>query len=794
MSDRTKFTVRPFSRPARSDLKDVLRVNLSASALLSLKLRAGDLCLLQKDGGSDCTATAWQAVEKIQDTVIQISKVLQDLHGLKLGDKISVSNAAAPVRDARTVEVRELSQSEAPLSPDDDQLSDEDRPHWEWLLHDPLSRAEHLICGLQFDSIQGRGQKRSFMISRLDAIGPNPIHGVYKFVTSTTISILNREDHPANDPSPQNLAGLQASEGRIGGLRRQLEQINLLLRRFESAYQNLTNLYNYRPSQGLLLYGPKGTGKSLVIDEMAALSWRNVIRWSAVFPARVNLGEQLLKIFSDALNQQPCLMIIEELDALAPKRNSQEISVSSLLPSLRKGFELIRKGAVVVVSEVRHPNEIDDSLRAHTRFGIEIELPVPAASGRFDILRCIRGNADQPSEEVLSEIAERTHGYVGADLAALYQRIIETAAHRTLASQESTDHRPDGLTLNGSSSEPSHPSASLTQITLTILPTDILTALPLIRPSAMQEVFLSNPNVHWHDIGGHQQTKLRLRRAITRPVHHPHTLARLNLRTNRGILLYGPPGCSKTLLVKALATESGLNFLAVKGAELISMYVGESERAVREVFRKARAASPSIIFFDEFDAIASARNGGGSTGGTNTSGAHLNVLTTLLNEMDGFEQLRNVLIVAATNRPEILDPALLRPGRLDNLVYVGPPDLQARTEILRLWLSKSDPAEDVEAGVLAESMEGYSGAEIVSVCETAGGFAMDEEEEGREGAGEGETFGDGEKEVKKGGEEVKIRMDHLRTALGEVKRGITDEVVRAYEEWGLGRGGVGIKS
>jgi AAA family ATPase len=778
MSDKARFTVRPFSRPARPDLKDALRVNLSASTLLSLKLRAGDLCLLQQDGSSGRPAIAWQAVEKIQDTVIQISKVLQDLCGLKLGDKLSVISVATPVCDAGTVGIREVMQNGSSAVPADDQLSDEDRPHWEWLLHDPLSRAEHLICGLQFDSIQARGQKRSFVISQLDDADSRSPVSIRKLAPSTKVSILSTEDQTRTEQALDKDTRLAVSGTRIGGLGRQLEQINLLLRRFEPVFQALVSQYNYQPSRGLLLYGSKGTGKSLVIDELAASQWRNVIRWSAISSGRIDHGEQLLKAFSDALSQQPCLMIIEQLGALALKRSSLEGSTSSFLPAIRKGFELIRNSAVLVVSEVRHPNDIDDSLRAQTRFGIEIELPVPAANGRLEILRCIRGNADQPSEEILSDIAERTHGYVGADLVALYQRIIEIAAHRTLALQKSIDLQLNDLTLNGSPEEPFHPYTATIQPTLAIIPTDILTALPAIRPTAMQEVFLSNPSIHWHDIGGHASTKLRLRRAITRPLHHPSTMTRLNLRTNRGILLYGPPGCSKTLLVKALATESGLNFLAVKGAELVSMYVGESERAVREIFRKARAASPSIIFFDEFDSIAPARNSGG--GG---SGSNLNILTTLLNEMDGFEQLHNVLIVAATNRPEILDPALLRPGRLDNLVYVGPPDLQARKEILTLWLAKSDPGEDVDVGVLAGWMEGYSGAEIVSVCETAGGLAMDEEEE-REKEEENE-----EEEKGKGGNEVKIHMQHLKQAVGEVKRGITNEVVRAYEEWGAGRGG-----
>ncbi|ERF76763.1 hypothetical protein EPUS_02302 [Endocarpon pusillum Z07020] len=779
MSARTKFTVRPLSRPPRSDLKDALRVNISASALLSLKLRPGDLCLLQQDASPERPAIAWQAVEKIQDNVIQISKMLQDLYGLKLGDKISLSNTNTAVQDAHAVKVREVVELESspPIGP----LSDEDRAHWAWLLYDPLSRAECLMCGLHFDSVQARGQKRNFIISKIDGVDSHSSSTICRFTPATTVSILSRADQPASDRMVEGLRGIKLDETRIGGLRRQLDQINLLLRRFEPQFQNLTRHYNYQPSQGLLLYGPKGTGKSLVIDTLADIPWRSVIRWSAVSLGRNDLAEQLLNRFSESLHQQPCLMIIEQLEILACKRGTMEdSSYSSLVPALRQGLELIRKAAVLVVAEVRHPNNIDDSLRAQTRFGIEIELPVPAANGRLEIMRCIRGNADQPDDAILQDVADRTHGYVGADLFALYQRILETAAHRTLALQENMEHQLNSPPLGSSTHQSSHPFQPDSQPNLTILSTDINTALSSTRPTAMQEVFLETPNIHWSDIGGQQHTKQRLQRAVTRPIRNQSSMQRLNLRTNRGVLLYGPPGCSKTLLAKALATESGLNFLAVKGAELVSTYVGESERAVREVFRKARAASPSIIFFDEFDSIASVRSGGGSS--SPTGGSNLNILTTLLNEMDGFEQLRNVLIVAATNRPEILDPALLRPGRLDNLVYVGPPDVQARKEILRLWLKKSDAAEDVDVDLLAEMTEGYSGAEMVSICETAGGFAMDDEEV-EQGSGEGEEEGGD------GGGGVKIGMDHLRRAVGEVRRGITDELVRGYVDWGTGRGG-----
>jgi AAA family ATPase len=295
---------------------------------------------------------------------------------------------------------------------------------------------------------------------------------------------------------------------------------------------------------------------------------------------------------------------------------------------------------------------------------------------------------------------------------------------------------------------------------LIIIAEDITIALSKIRPSAMQEIFLETPNVRWSDIGGQHDIKERLRLAIEEPLTMADAMARLNLKPEKGVLLYGPPGCSKTMLVKALAAEAGLNFLAVKGAEIVSMYVGESERSIREIFRKARAASPSIIFFDEFDAIASNRK------------SELKVLETLLNEMDGFEELRNVFIVAATNKPEAIDPALLRPGRFDNIVYVGLPDLEARRGIIQLFFDKSvvvvgdwdlaDADDATPAGALAGMTQGYSGAEIVNICQNAGRLAMR-------------------------GKRDHIAWADLMKALQAQPHGVSKQMLEGYETWGKDR-------
>ena len=815
---KTIFTVRPLSRPARTDLRDALRVNLSASALFSLKSKAGDLCFIQKDSSDNVPGQpviAWQAAEKIHDNVVQISKLLQDLSGLNLGDKVSISKGATSAENAQVVTLTELPPDGNPDGTEaaNARISDEDISHWAWLMGDPLSRAEVLTCGLYFESIPFRGQKPRFVISKIDATSSNSTNAkICKFGSETRVDIVRKGKDNVDDESTKSTIWPQVKSDGIGGQRSAVEQINRLLRSFDPTFRTLTQPFNYQPTQGILLYGLKGVGKTLMIDQIATSSWNAVIR----IQVQTDRPENIQSVFKEARSEQPALIILEDIEALSSQsatdyNNSPR---AELVSALCRGFQQIQDAAIVVVAEARHPNDVHEGLRTPHRLGIEVELQIPSADGRLEVLRCIRGAADQPSDDVLEDIAQRTHGYVGADLFALYQQLIETAAHRNLEALDKTERgkpnsigEPPDSIVDGTSTttEPS-------QTTLVIDPEDIAAALAVVRPTAMQEIFLEKPNVRWHDIGGNRQTKKHLQRSVERPLRLAATMSRLNLRGERGILLYGPPGCSKTLLAKALASESGLNFLAVKGAELVSMYVGESERAVREVFRKARAASPSIIFFDEFDAIACGRQkSGSSSSGGGGSSSNMNILTTLLNELDGFESLRNVLVLAATNRPEILDSALLRPGRLDKLIYVGPPDLEARIEILHLWLAKSrvdwdgqaqarhvfgkhewlaksrinwneqtrtwhicgsEKTHDLGVNVtgLAGMLDGYSGAEVTRVCETAGGLALDEAEENK---------GDDDPE----NHEVKIRMDHLTNATTIVNKGITPTVIKSYVEW-----------
>ncbi|WVQ90580.1 hypothetical protein IAS59_004360 [Cryptococcus gattii] len=374
------------------------------------------------------------------------------------------------------------------------------------------------------------------------------------------------------------------------------------------------------------------------------------------------------------------------------------------------------------------PNSIDPALRRPGRFDREIEIGVPDVKGRREILDIMLSKIPHSlSEGDLSSLAARTHGYVGADLFSLVRESASAAISRFHLS-----------------SSPSNSEPVLTNV-------DILSTLPSIRPSAMREVFVETPTVRWSDIGGQQDVKQKLKECIEWPLMHRDTFKRLGVEAPRGVLLYGPPGCSKTMTAKALATESGINFIAVKGPELLNKYVGESERAVREIFRKARAASPSIIFFDEIDALGSARSDDHTLSG---------VLTSLLNEMDGVEELSGVTVVAATNRPDVLDSALMRPGRLDRILYVGAPDFETRKDIFRIRMATMAVEPGVNVEQLAEITEGCSGAEIVSVCQDAALAAMNESLDA-----------------------PYVKGSHLVNSAHTVRRRITPDMIAFFEEW-----------
>ena len=528
----------------------------------------------------------------------------------------------------------------------------------------------------------------------------------------------------------------------IGGLQEEIRKIREMVE-LPLKYPELFERLGVEAPKGVLLYGPPGTGKTLLAKAVA--NETNAAFFSISGPEIMSKfygesEERLREIFRQAEENAPSIIFIDEIDAIAPKREEVtgevEKRVVSQLLALMDGLK--PRGRVVVIGATNRPNAIDPALRRPGRFDREIEIGVPNKQGRLEILQIHTRGMPLAEDVDLERIASVTHGFVGADLEALCKEAAMRALRRILPQ---IDFEKESI-----------PAEILNKIVVTM--NDFMEALKDVEPSAMREVLVEVPTVKWEDIGGLADVKLELQEAVEWPLKYPEVFEHLDAKPPKGILLYGPPGTGKTLLAKAVANESEANFISIKGPELLSKWVGESERAVREVFRKARQAAPSIIFFDEIDSIAPVRGGG-----YGDSHVTERVISQLLTEMDGLEELRGVVVIAATNRPDIIDPALLRPGRFDKLLYVPPPDLEARKEVLKIHLRKKPLAEDVDIDEIAKRTEGYTGADLAAVCNTAVMLAVREHIMANKNP----------EEAKKNVKDVKVCKRHFDEALKKVK-------------------------
>ncbi|RLJ06765.1 MAG: AAA family ATPase, partial [Candidatus Aenigmatarchaeota archaeon] len=496
------------------------------------------------------------------------------------------------------------------------------------------------------------------------------------------------------------------------------------------------------PPKGVLLYGPPGTGKTLLAKAVANESGANFIAISGPEIMSKWYGEsekRLRDIFAEAEKNAPSIIFIDEIDAIAPKREEVtgevERRVVAQLLALMDGMK--SRGKVIVIAATNRPDALDPALRRPGRFDREIEIGVPDKKGRKEILQIHTRNMPLAKDVDLDWLADVTYGFVGADLEALCKEAAMAALRRVLP----------GISWK---KEKELPKEVLEKLQVTMQ--DFKTALKLVGPSAMREVLVEVPNVRWSDIGGLEEVKQLLKEVVEWPLKHPEIFKRMGIKPPSGILLYGPPGTGKTLLAKAVANESGANFISVKGPEIYTMWVGESERKIREVFRRAKQVAPAIIFFDEIDAIAPRR---GLEVGTRVSET---VVSQILTEMSGLEELHNVVVIAATNRPDILDPALLRPGRFDRQILVPAPDYKARLEIFKIHTRKMPLAKDVSLEELAKQTEGYSGADIEAVCREAALNALREDIKAKE-----------------------VRKKHFKKALEKVKPSITPKLMEFYK-------------
>mgnify|MGYP001105917717 CR=1 FL=1 len=520
-------------------------------------------------------------------------------------------------------------------------------------------------------------------------------HGIVRVSPNTALQILS-------EPIPEKKGIAKVTYEDVGGLQEEIQRVREMVElplRHPELFQRL----GIEPPKGVLLHGPPGCGKTRLAQAVANESDANFFNINGPEIMSKFYGEseaRLREVFQKAQESSPSILFIDELDAIAPKREEVtgevERRVVAQLLALMDGLE--SRGNIVVIGATNRPNALDPALRRPGRFDREIEIGIPDKNGRYEILQIHTRGMPLAEDVNLVRLAEISHGYTGADIAALSREASMRALRRYLPEIDLEAERV--------------PSEVLEKMEVRM--EDFWNAYREITPTAMREVEVEVPTVHWDEIGGLEEVKQQLMEAIEWPLKKPEAFKRMGIKPPKGILLYGPPGCGKTLVARAVATESEANFISIKGPQVYSKWVGESEKAIREVFRKARLSSPSIVFFDELDSIIPARGFGYAD-----SGVTERVISQLLTELDGIETLQNVVVIGATNRPDILDPAVLRPGRLDRLIYVNAPDEETRLQIFKLYTANMPLNMDVDLQYMAKITRGYSGADIETMCREA---------------------------------------------------------------------------
>jgi transitional endoplasmic reticulum ATPase len=654
------------------------KARLDPETMLLLKISPGDLVAIE--GKRRTVAKVWRAlVEDWNQRKIRIDNFTRLNAGVSIGDAVKVVKIADEVEAKRVV-----------LAPP------EDLPK-----KIPIANNPHVVNGL-IDFPIAKNDSVPIMLG-LPFIQPQIVaFKVVEIEPEEAVIITKNTSIEFSDKPAVGFEGIKRfSYEDIGGLKDELqrlrETIELPLRHPE-LFQKL----GIEPPKGVLLYGPPGTGKTLIAKAVASESGAHFISIAGPEVISKYYGEseqRLREVFEEARENSPSIIFIDELDSIAPRREEVtgevERRVVAQLLTMMDGLE--ERGQVVVIGATNRVDAIDAALRRPGRFDREIEIGVPSELDRIEILK-IHSRGMPLAEDVRIEIlAQQTHGFVGADLAALAREAAIRALRRYLPDLDLDAEEVPAEVLDS----------------LRVLASDFRSAQRDVGPSAMREVMLEVSHVKWDNVGGLEDAKTEVREAVEYPLTHRQKFEDLGIEPPRGVLLYGPPGTGKTLIAKAVASESGANFIPVRGPQLLSKWVGESERAVREVFKKARQVAPSIIFFDEVDALAPAR-------GT-SSDSHVidNVLNQILTEMDGLEELKDVVVMGATNRPDIVDPALLRAGRFDRLVYIGEPTFEDRKKIIQIH-TRYMPLQDSALEEIMNLTESYSEEAIAEIVEKLG--------------------------------------------------------------------------
>ena len=705
-------------RVAEAEQSDVGRkiARIDPDVAQQLEISAGDALELSSLG-KKTTVLHWPAKERDRGKgLVRIDGNLRNRLDVGINDSIEIKKVQA--KNAQTVTL-------APTEPL--RIVGAEGYLGEYLLGSLLSTGDTIPISIM-------GQRVNLVVISTKPSGP-------VLITDATEMMVSEESAKAVQVAKEGGVPSISYED-IGGVRNEISRVREMIE-LPLRHPELFKRLGVEAPKGVLLYGPPGTGKTLLAKAVAHETNANfyTIGGPEIMSKYYGESEEKLRnIFKNAEEKAPSIIFIDEIDSIAPKREEVtgevERRIVAQLLSLMDGMST--RGKVVVIGATNRINAIDPALRRPGRFDREIEIGVPDKEGRLEILQIHTRGMPLDKDVDLEKIASMSHGFVGADLQSLAKEATIRALRKVLPEIDLTAE--------------SIPSDTLRKIIVTM--DDFTNVLQEMEPSALREVFVEVPNVTWNDIGGLSDVKQELQEAVEWPLKYQSLFTHSDAVPPKGILLYGPPGTGKTLIAKAAAHESEANFISIKGPELLSKWVGESEKGVREVFRKARGAAPCIVFFDEIDSIAPTRGGAGSD-----SHVTERLISQLLTELDGLEILTNVVVIAATNRPDIIDPALLRPGRFDRLLFVPPPDKESRVQVFKIHTKKKPLADDVKIDQLANKTEGYTGADIAALASAAVMLALREHVA---------KYKD-PKEAERTKEELKIHMSHFEEAMKKIR-------------------------
>jgi transitional endoplasmic reticulum ATPase len=736
--EKKKAPNRLFVEEAVNDDNSV--VSMHPNTLQKLQLFRGDAVLIKGKKRKDTVCIVLHD-ETCDESKIRMNKVVRNNLRVRLGDIISV-HQCQDIKYGKRIHVLPL----------DDTIEGLSGNLFELYLKPYFLEAYRPVR--KGDTFLVRGGMRAV---EFKVVETDPAE--YCIVAPETV--IHCEGEPIKREDEDRLDDVGYDD--IGGVRKQLAQIRECVElplRHPTLFKNI----GVKPPKGLLLYGPPGCGKTLiaraVANETGAFFF--LINGPEIMSKLAGESESnLRKAFEEAEKNSPAIIFIDEIDSIAPKREKTQGEVErrivSQLLTLMDGLK--SRAHVVVIGATNRPNSIDPALRRFGRFDREIDIGIPDPTGRLEILRIHTKNMKLDDDVDLERIAAETHGFVGSDLAQLC----------TEAALQCIREKMDVIDLESDTID----AEVLDSMAVTM--DHFRTALDTSNPSALRETVVEVPTVTWEDIGGLEEVKRELKETVQYPVEHPEKYQKFGMSPSKGVLFYGPPGCGKTLLAKAIANECQANFISIKGPELLTMWFGESEANVRDIFDKARAASPCVLFFDELDSIAKAR--GSSLG--DAGGAADRVINQILTEMDGMGAKKNVFIIGATNRPDIIDPAILRPGRLDQLIYIPLPDLPSRMGVLKSCLRKSPVAKDVDIEFLAKKTAGFSGADLTEICQRACKLAI------RESIEKDIEMRKSKMETEASEEESdpvpEITKAHFEESMKYARRSVTDNDIRKYE-------------